>query len=331
MGNRIEYIDNLKGFAILFVVVGHVLEKSLNIHDMPINTFYSSFHMPLFMFLSGIFAMKGMDCYTISEILRFIKKKTLRLMLPFIIVGGIYSIIHFNSLSPVLLGDSRCFWFLPALYYCMIVELIINIIKSFLPKDTFVVDLIIQIIIWAFVSTIYYFGYNIPYLYRFVVFFPFFLIGHYYAKYLEFRHSIQSSKELLSISILCFFIFLYLQTRIGIPFGFTGIFSIIIITHLLYDKNCPPQFLKRVRILGYIGKFSLEIYLFHWFLLPSLMPIGDYLLKLGINDEIINNGNFVLLLLSSLTISLPIIFICILISNIIRQSYFFYLIIFGQK
>lgn len=27
MGNRIEYIDNLKGFAILFVVMGHVLEK----------------------------------------------------------------------------------------------------------------------------------------------------------------------------------------------------------------------------------------------------------------------------------------------------------------
>lgn len=248
MGSRIEYIDNLKGFAIIFVVMGHVLEKSLNIHDMPVNTFYSSFHMPLFMFLSGIFAMKGVKCSSLTEILYFVRKKTLRLILPFIVVGGLYSLIHFSSLYPVLMGDSRCFWFLPALFYCMIVELIINIVKNQLSKQTFIVDLFIHIIIWALVASFYYLGFDIPYLYRFVVFFPFFLMGHYYANYVKFQLIIQSSKELLSISILLYFLFLYLQSIISLPFGFTGVFSIIILTHLLFYKNCPPPVCEKDKI-----------------------------------------------------------------------------------
>ena len=329
MGSRIEYIDNLKGFAIIFVVMGHVLEKSLNIHDMPVNVFYSSFHMPLFMFLSGIFAMKGIKYYSFKEILFFIKKKTLRLMLPFIIVGGIYSFMHFGSLYPVLMGDSRCFWFLPALFYCMIVELLINIVKNLFLKQTFIIDLFIHIFIWALVATLYYLGINLPYLYRFVVFFPFFLMGHYYASYVKFQQLIQSSKEVFAVSILLYFLFLYLQPIINMPFGLTGFFSIFILIHLF--RNCPPQFANKMRFLGYIGRFSLEIYIFHWFLLPSLIPLGEYLLNLGINDEIINNGNFVLLLLLSFAISIPIILICIVISKIIKQSGYFNLIILGQK
>ena len=45
MSNRIEYIDQLKGFAIILVVMGHVAEKSMNITTTPFNEFYGSFHI----------------------------------------------------------------------------------------------------------------------------------------------------------------------------------------------------------------------------------------------------------------------------------------------
>lgn len=59
MNNRITYIDALKGLAIILVVWGHVAEKSMGVEVMPFNRMYGSFHMPLFIFLSGLFAYKG--------------------------------------------------------------------------------------------------------------------------------------------------------------------------------------------------------------------------------------------------------------------------------
>lgn len=43
---RVEYIDKLKGFAIFWVVMGHVAQYSLGIRDGFFNYFYSSFLWP---------------------------------------------------------------------------------------------------------------------------------------------------------------------------------------------------------------------------------------------------------------------------------------------
>lgn len=49
---RIQYIDRLKGLAIILVVMGHIFGFSQP--DDPITKFIYTFHMPLFMFLSGL-------------------------------------------------------------------------------------------------------------------------------------------------------------------------------------------------------------------------------------------------------------------------------------
>ena len=65
MKHRLEYIDQLKGFAIFLVVTGHVLEYCLVSTDSGYESVWHkliySFHMPLFAFLSGLF-MKGIAC-----------------------------------------------------------------------------------------------------------------------------------------------------------------------------------------------------------------------------------------------------------------------------
>ena len=85
---RINYIDNLKGIAIILVVMGHVEQFSLGLEDNLFRTFYNGFHMPLFMFLSGVFAMKSFKLWNLSESLLFLKKKVLRILLPFLVIGG---------------------------------------------------------------------------------------------------------------------------------------------------------------------------------------------------------------------------------------------------
>ncbi len=54
MRNRVEYIDSLRGFAILLVVMGHLIQTNYRdgfVH--PIFNIIFSFHMPLFFFISG--------------------------------------------------------------------------------------------------------------------------------------------------------------------------------------------------------------------------------------------------------------------------------------
>ena len=58
---RNQCVDGLKGFAILLVVLGHCVQYGLgevnfnneNYFEYPIFKFIYSFHMPLFMLVSG--------------------------------------------------------------------------------------------------------------------------------------------------------------------------------------------------------------------------------------------------------------------------------------
>ena len=52
MKERVEYIDVARGIAMLLVILGHCHQTV----DCTLNRFILSFHMPLFFFLSGIFA-----------------------------------------------------------------------------------------------------------------------------------------------------------------------------------------------------------------------------------------------------------------------------------
>lgn len=50
---RFQYVDRLKGFAILLVVMGHMYQFPMHPNDTFIYKVIQSFHMPLFLFLSG--------------------------------------------------------------------------------------------------------------------------------------------------------------------------------------------------------------------------------------------------------------------------------------
>ena len=54
---RIAWVDALKGFAILMVVLGHILQRFYSDDTLAVRFIYS-FHVPLFMFLSGYVSYK---------------------------------------------------------------------------------------------------------------------------------------------------------------------------------------------------------------------------------------------------------------------------------
>ncbi|MCI6511026.1 MAG: acyltransferase family protein [Prevotella sp.] len=59
MQQRINYIDRLKGLAILLVVMGHVYVIALDLTDEVVYRVIGNFRMSLFMYLSGLVACSG--------------------------------------------------------------------------------------------------------------------------------------------------------------------------------------------------------------------------------------------------------------------------------
>jgi fucose 4-O-acetylase-like acetyltransferase len=78
---RIEYFDAIKAFAIFLVVYGHTLQYLDKLQTGKcLHDFIYSFHMPLFMVVSGYFASSLQN-----NIYPFITKKLRQLILPVII------------------------------------------------------------------------------------------------------------------------------------------------------------------------------------------------------------------------------------------------------
>ena len=91
---RIQYIDRLKGFAMLLVVMGHIYFFLYGRSESICYKLISSFHMPLFMFLSGYVAYKKKNHYSCL----YLVKKVWMFMMPMFVFGLCftysYSCVH---------------------------------------------------------------------------------------------------------------------------------------------------------------------------------------------------------------------------------------------
>lgn len=113
---RILSIDFLKGFTIVLVVVGHLIQGSdVNFDQDHLFRYIYSFHMPLFMFLSGFCsAMTGL-------FLAKIPRRAIQLLTPFFIWPVIYGLFNHNlsltTYSNLLINPYGGLWFLWNLFF----------------------------------------------------------------------------------------------------------------------------------------------------------------------------------------------------------------------
>lgn len=114
MNKRLGFIDNLKAFAIVLVFLGHSIqylgcEWGGEYNCFTFNLIYS-FHMPLFMALSGFFFSSSLNM-SFSDM---IKKKSLYILLP-AIVWSFPKIVFTRNILGVLIYN---LWFLKSVWIC---------------------------------------------------------------------------------------------------------------------------------------------------------------------------------------------------------------------
>ena len=124
---RIAYLDFLKAFAIATVLLGHSVEQLSGdaFWDHPIWAFLYTFHMPLFMFLSGFFFKSSLR----KDFRAVLGAKLVQLGVPSVsafLVG--FAIMKFAGVSSIadlceasFAGFVNSVWFLKSLLFCIVI------------------------------------------------------------------------------------------------------------------------------------------------------------------------------------------------------------------
>lgn len=118
---RFMVMDVLKGLAIFLVIWGHCIQQTLssNHYDEPVFRWIYSFHMPLFMVISGFFAGNVLK----SNFKKLLINKGRQLLLPTVVWCILFDIFERAflgiqySLSGKIMG---MFWFLKSLFICFL-------------------------------------------------------------------------------------------------------------------------------------------------------------------------------------------------------------------
>lgn len=129
---RFYWADNLKAFLIILVVLGHVIQYSYSDYDvLHIYNYIYSFHMPLFMAISGYFSYK--NDWAEKSFRIGIRKRTIQLLLPFFVWSVLLCLVEGLSLIDVLFTNPF-YWFLLLLFviyllmcFCLWLSMRLNI------------------------------------------------------------------------------------------------------------------------------------------------------------------------------------------------------------
>lgn len=120
MKNRDSYFDVVKGVAILLVIIGHSIQYGNGEAFFTNNLFYNnilykviySFHMPLFMLISGYFFYFSNNKY---NTIHLIGNKVRTILIPIISFSFLYFLLTKFSLSDgIMLSIRRFVWTLPS-------------------------------------------------------------------------------------------------------------------------------------------------------------------------------------------------------------------------
>lgn len=197
MKKRIALWDNLKFLLIIFVVIGHYTQQFRADNEIlqRIYVFIYSFHMPAFIFVTGLFSKRAVNEKDIKKILPYLTCFFATTLILFITKALLGWAPVFELFSP-----SGISWYLMSMFFMFLITMLI---KDYKPQYIFVLSLIIGVMC-GFCKA------NNPDFFtwmRTFTFYPFFCLG-----YISDREKIEKATNKISIKItaVIFFVAIYL-------------------------------------------------------------------------------------------------------------------------
>lgn len=317
------------------VVLGHLFLFSYGSKPLPvIAKIFTTFHVPVFFFVAGMFF--GIDKrQAISKKALFILKKGIYLIVPSLFFYVLYYYTHNLNPFAFVTDGFGFYWFLPVLFFSMLITGTINIVSTLLKINKIeLAGAIFTALLSAFFSLK---GLNIDFkyigffqLHHLFSFYPFFAIGYIYkfnTAQCDKLFKIRGVSALLVV--LCFVSVVVSQLSSIIPqiiISLNFLLKTFFLTFLAmacffrYQHSFESES-KVNSFLVFVGRYTLPIYVLHYFFLPNL----DWL------NDIIGNESSVIVLLLLTVIDVAIIGLCVLFTKIISTSDFIGHYLLGQK
>jgi len=309
METRNIHFDVAKGFGIIMIVLGH---NSLVENNRKIFEIIFSFHVPLFFFLSGLLFEPA------EKLAILLMKKVDSILKPYFIVSiilGVFYIIFekingINYFAGILYGNGLTIlwipmWFLTHLFainvFCWFFLYVLNSIKvsKFLIYPIIFIFFSIGVIFiksfWLKKVSIFgciYTLYGLPFSIDIILVSSFyFLLGYFIKDYISnFKPSLFVSFFVLNVFIFSHVFFdrtidLNLRNYEGIFFptivALSGIYLILLLSY------CFCLIKKLSQIIAFIGKSSLMILIFHFYIqsksfiiIQSIIGNHDFILSI---------------------------------------------------
>ena len=276
---RVLYIDCLKGFATILVVIGHVFDgyiKSGLFKDQQdimcggYNVIYS-FHMALFFMISGFVYVKAY--VRNGEVKPTVKKQILNIIVIYIVFSILFGLFKCflgkYTNSEVVPKDILMIWMKPIYpywyLYVLVFYYLIFQIKAFYKVNPFVV--LLPLVLIAFVcnyiptSTGKYF--EIKHFLYFWLFFGLGVMLSYNDEWYK-KHEIFIALPMFLFSVGYSYKDFYTgKTLGGRKCNFAVAIGICLILFYIFRLLFSDGKSSRVRFMGTLGQYSLEIYVIH--------------------------------------------------------------------
>lgn len=207
---------------------------------------------------------------------------------------------------------------MPALFYCMVAEMIVGDFGHYCTNKKLIMDVLCHSVIYLCIVIIYGVSLDlIPFYSQFMRMYPFFCLGVFFSRYEFIKNAVLNSNIFSSICYLSYvFLICVLSHSHGIYMSLrvTAFFAIPLLVYLFYrfDNSISS-------LLSFVGRYSLEIYVLHWFMLPSLIILSSYCHS--IPNGVLDNGNFIVVGMISFIISCPIVILCIMLGRVMHSVY----------
>lgn len=337
---HIGYIDTLKGIAIILVVVGHAL--AWNFKD-PVAAIQSSeksdmlwwyiiyaFHMPLFFWVSGFLLPR--DNLDGKSLLNVMWRRTYTLLIPFITAG-----LLLNYISS---GGGFRYWFLRSLYELVIISLIYEAVR-YRFKLGVICDILFYLILFVIIRVCYKIGgntimENIFELKRLsLTNYMGFVIGMFCRRYSP-LFSLFMKNHTYTIGLILFSVLIgFSLSSVDIPMlkyvmPLCSISGIACVVYLAVNKIKDDSIYTKV--LHYLGRHSLEIYILHMYFQFRCFEISEYALMMMHSDNFRDVfWGQTCMLLTSFVEALLMIGLSLFVMNIIRMSNVLSVVLFGRR
>lgn len=267
-------------------------------HTTPLMCIFSAVHMPLFFFISGLCIYNPDKKYGFTKV----KDDFLRLIIPAVVVGLLYTYFKKGEDCFFFLANSMKagYWFTISLFEVLLIYYVIN-------NRTKNNNKAFMIVLWTIAGLLYIL--RLPFkmvgsletlgnymcLHQTFNFFVFFALGITTSKYKSKTHRLLEDQVfgaavLLLFTIVSFVVFGLVPKYAGSSvvwkvldtFGETlvGLFGICMLYVIFYKMQSVFNSSNRIaKSLVFVGNNTLAIYLIHYFFLPVLPQLGEFLIE----------------------------------------------------